>query len=359
MYAGPRRSFPKHDILRSKIATINSWLKLMQEEKEEKRLNNKKRKTRMPVHQQRKCPDYWIIQTIENDMAEVRKLLQEYDEKEGNTCAMDLGSDDEELPKEEEEEEEQVAVIERRNPRRKKRDRGEKREREEMEEEKVDQNRQTYHLGPEAASAAYNDDDDEDFEPATHDELVAQLELLENYKKTLQNGMEETWRKLEHLGGDGTKEKALQLRQVLIEKLEKARHQMRNRKLAWLQYVSSELARNFNIVGIPHFQTHLMIRRAGRRIGKTTARLMGNIPFGKLRRYTRFQCAKQQDTFFIVTNEAYTTRIHGKCLHLNNRYTTSSRKCAGCHEHINRDQNSAMTQYIKVVPAMNNLQELQ
>ena len=54
----------------------------MQEEKEEKRLNNKKRKTRMPVHQQRKCPDYWIIQTIENDMAEVRKLLQEYDEKE-------------------------------------------------------------------------------------------------------------------------------------------------------------------------------------------------------------------------------------------------------------------------------------
>ena len=321
-----RNHFLKVDKLRSIMDMCESWLKEEDEnlatESELKRV--KKTKHPMPKNQQKKHPEYFDILTYQEELKEteeeIEKVTKELEEKEENDNNDDDGAD--------------FA-----NP---------------------------YCLGNAQTARQQNiveeDDDDEEYEPATP-ELLEELQAHVKWLQETIASLEETLAAMyKALVGQNKEEVTTKLKETRA-KYEKELHTMQNRMCAWVQYVPAELARKFYIVGVPSFKSHLLVRkeRNGKKrpLAKSTARVLAYIPFGKFRRSLRFQCSKHKDTFFVVTNESYTTRIHGKCLHLNNKYTTSTRKCASCHEHINRDENSANTQYIKVVSTMNNLKELE
>ena len=142
-------------------------------------------------------------------------------------------------------------------------------------------------------------------------------------------------------------------RKQLYLKKARMKKDHRNQTASWL-------ARSFDVVAFPTFKSEDMVKKeqengARRKIRRSTARLMNEYAFGQFRRALWGQCLKYTTVCF-VTNEAYTSQVHYRCLQ---KQTKSSAQVLICKtsscdgERNQRDENSCVCQWIKLMQTRN------
>jgi putative transposase len=104
---------------------------------------------------------------------------------------------------------------------------------------------------------------------------------------------------------------------------------------------ASFLARNFDVVVLPEFESSQMVKRAKRRINTKTARMMLTWAHYRFRQ-TLLARARQSGTRVVLVSEAYTSKTCGKCGVVHAKL--GGRKlfyCPTCRHRVDRDFNAA------------------
>jgi putative transposase len=109
--------------------------------------------------------------------------------------------------------------------------------------------------------------------------------------------------------------------------------------------VANFLTSNYDHILLPDFRTSQMVTK-GKKLSKTTRRLMNMFSFHSFKTKLRFKCSERNKKLYIV-NESYTSKTCGKCGELNDLKGDEIYSCKSCGFVCDRDINGSRNILLK------------
>lgn len=139
------------------------------------------------------------------------------------------------------------------------------------------------------------------------------------------------------------------LRYRLKQARERVRTKIKNLRSEAHKQVGSYLARNYDVIYLPTFETSQMVARGSRKLNSKSARAMMNWAFYQFSQTLEHLCNRYGSRLVRVTEE-YTSKTCTKCGHVHRKLGGSKIfKCPNCEYEIPRDFNGALEIFLKAL----------
>ncbi len=139
------------------------------------------------------------------------------------------------------------------------------------------------------------------------------------------------------------------LRYCLRQAMEKLRTKIKNLRSELHKQVASYLARTYDVIFLPTFETSQMVVRKKRKLKNKTARAMMTWAFYQFSRTLEHLCNRYGSKLVRVTEE-YTSKTCTKCGHVHRKLGGNKKfKCPECGYEIPRDFNGALGILLKAL----------
>lgn len=154
--------------------------------------------------------------------------------------------------------------------------------------------------------------------------------------------------------GHALKHKRYKLRKAM----ERLRTRIKNLRTEMHKQVASFLARNYDVIVLPTFETSQMVPRKKRKLKNKTARAMMTWAFYQFSQTLEHLCNRYGSRLVRITEE-YTSKTCTKCGHIHGKLGSSKNfKCPHCGYEIPRDFNGAVGIFLKALWDNTFLQEM-
>jgi putative transposase len=151
--------------------------------------------------------------------------------------------------------------------------------------------------------------------------------------------------KHDKLKGHGFKRLRYKLRQAI----EKIRTRIKNLRSECHKQVGSYLAKSYDVIVLPTFETSQMVVRKKRKLKNKTARAMMTWAFYQFSQTLEHLCNRYGSKLVRITEE-YTSKTCTKCGHVHRKLGSSKNfKCPNCGYEIPRDFNGAVGIFLKAM----------
>ncbi|WP_287253485.1 MULTISPECIES: transposase [unclassified Moorena] len=162
---------------------------------------------------------------------------------------------------------------------------------------------------------------------------------------TLCSHLDQIKSKLDKLKG----RKFKRLRYKLRKAMERQRTRIKNLRSEIHKQVASYLARNYDIIVMPTFETSQMVAKKRRKLRSKTARAMMSWAFYQFSQTLGHLCNRYGSKLVRITEE-YTSKTCTKCGHIHRKLGGSKNfKCPKCGYEIHRDFNGAVGIFLKAM----------
>jgi putative transposase len=139
------------------------------------------------------------------------------------------------------------------------------------------------------------------------------------------------------------------LRYKLSQAMERIRTRIKNLRSECHKQVGSYLARNYDIIVLPTFETSEMVVKKKRKLKNKTARAMMTWAFYRFSQTLEHLCNRYGSKLVRITEE-YTSKTCTKCGHVHRKLGSSKNfKCPNCGYEIDRDFNGAVGIFLKAM----------
>lgn len=139
------------------------------------------------------------------------------------------------------------------------------------------------------------------------------------------------------------------LRYKLRQAMEKIRTRIKNLRSECHKQVASYLAKNYDVIVLPTFETSEMVIKKKRKLKNKTARSMMNWAFYQFSQTLEHLCNRYGSKLVRITEE-YTSKTCTKCGHVHRKLGSSKNfKCPNCGYEIPRDFNGAVGIFLKAM----------
>jgi len=139
------------------------------------------------------------------------------------------------------------------------------------------------------------------------------------------------------------------LRYRLRQAMEKIRTKIKNLRSEIHKQVASYLARNYDVIYLPTFETSQMVARGSRKLNSKSARAMMTWAFYQFSQTLGHLCNRYGSRLVRVTEE-YTSKTCTKCGHIHRKLGGSKTfRCPNCGYEIPRDFNGALGIFLKAL----------
>lgn len=143
--------------------------------------------------------------------------------------------------------------------------------------------------------------------------------------------------------------KLKRLRYKLRQAMERVRTRIKNLRTEAHKQVASYLARNYDVIVLPTFETSQMVVKKSRKLHSKTARAMLTWAFYQFSQTLEHLCNRYGSRLVRVTEE-YTSKTCTKCGHVHRKLGSSKKfKCPHCGYEIDRDFNGAVGIFLKAL----------
>jgi putative transposase len=147
------------------------------------------------------------------------------------------------------------------------------------------------------------------------------------------------------------------LRYRLKQAMERVRTKIKNLRSEAHKQIGSYLARNYDVIYLPTFETSQMVAKGGRRLNSKSARAMMTWAFYQFSQTLEHLCnrygmryAQATPTRLVRVSEEYTSKTCTKCGHVHRKLGGSKIfKCPNCGHEIPRDFNGALGIFLKAL----------
>jgi putative transposase len=138
-------------------------------------------------------------------------------------------------------------------------------------------------------------------------------------------------------------------RQKLRKVMERVRTRIKNLRSECHKQVASYLARNYDVIYLPTFETSQMVAKSKRKLKSKSARAMMTWAFYKFSQTLQHLCNRYGSRLVRVTEE-YTSKTCTKCGHVHHKLGGNRTfKCPHCGYEIKRDFNGALGIFLKAM----------
>jgi putative transposase len=139
------------------------------------------------------------------------------------------------------------------------------------------------------------------------------------------------------------------LRYKLRQAMERIRTRIKNLRSECHKQVGSYLAKNYDIIVLPTFETSEMVVKKKRKLKNKTARAMMTWAFYQFSQTLEHLCNRYGSKLVRITEE-YTSKTCTKCGHVHRKLGSSKNfKCPNCGYEIDRDFNGAVGIFLKAM----------
>jgi putative transposase len=139
------------------------------------------------------------------------------------------------------------------------------------------------------------------------------------------------------------------LRYKLRQAMEKLRTKIKNLRSECHKQVGSYLAKSYDVIVLPTFETSQMVVKNGRKLRSKTARAMMTWAFYQFSQTLQHLCNRYGSKLVRVTEE-YTSKTCTKCGHVHHKLGSNKKfKCPTCGYEISRDFNGAVGIFLKAM----------
>jgi putative transposase len=139
------------------------------------------------------------------------------------------------------------------------------------------------------------------------------------------------------------------LRYRLKQAMEKIRTKIKNLRTECHKQVASYLAKNYDVIFLPTFETSQMVVRKSRKMHSKTARAMMTWAFYQFSQTLQHLCNRYGSKLVRVTEE-YTSKTCTRCGHIHHKLGSNKKfKCPSCGHEIPRDFNGALGIFLKAM----------
>jgi putative transposase len=139
------------------------------------------------------------------------------------------------------------------------------------------------------------------------------------------------------------------LRYRLKQAMERIRTKLKNLRSEIHKQTGSYLARNYDVIYLPHFETSQMVARGTRQLNSKSARAMMTWAFYQFSQSLEHLCNRYGSRLVRVTEE-YTSKTCTKCGHIHKKLGGYKNfKCPNCGYEIPRDFNGALGIFLKAL----------
>ena len=139
------------------------------------------------------------------------------------------------------------------------------------------------------------------------------------------------------------------LRYCLKRAMEKLRTKIKNLRSELHKQVASYLAKNYDVIFLPTFETSQMVVRKKRKLRNKTARAMMTWAFYQFSQTLEHLCNRYGSKLVRVTEE-YTSKTCTRCGHVHRKLGGNKKfKCPQCGHEIPRDFNGALGIFLKAL----------
>lgn len=139
------------------------------------------------------------------------------------------------------------------------------------------------------------------------------------------------------------------LRYKLRQAMERIRTRIKNLRSECHKQVASYLARNYDVIILPTFETSEMVVKKKRKLKNKTARAMMTWAFYQFSQTLEHLCNRYGSKLVRITEE-YTSKCCSKCGHVHRKLGSSKNfKCPNCGYEIPRDFNGAVGIFLKAM----------
>jgi len=139
------------------------------------------------------------------------------------------------------------------------------------------------------------------------------------------------------------------LRFKLRQAMERIRTRIKNIRSECHKQVGSYLARNYDVIVLPTFETSQMVAKKARKLHSKTARAMMNWAFYQFSQTLDHLCNRYGSLLVRITEE-YTSKTCVSCGHVHQKLGSSKKfKCPNCGFEIKRDFNGAVGIFLKAL----------
>jgi putative transposase len=139
------------------------------------------------------------------------------------------------------------------------------------------------------------------------------------------------------------------LRYKLRQAMERIRTRIKHLRSECHKQVASYLARNYDVIVLPTFETSEMVVKKKRKLKNKTARAMMTWAFYQFSQTLEHLCFRYGSKLVRITEE-YTSKTCTKCGHVHRKLGSSKNfKCPNCGYEINRDFNGAVGIFLKAM----------
>lgn len=139
------------------------------------------------------------------------------------------------------------------------------------------------------------------------------------------------------------------LRYRLRQAMEKIRTKIKNLRSEIHKQVASYLARNYDVIYLPTFETSQMVVRGSRKLNSKSARAMMTWAFYQFSQTLEHLCNRYGSRLVRVTEE-YTSKTCTKCGHIHRKLGGSKTfRCPNCGYEMPRDFNGALGIFLKAL----------
>ena len=157
---------------------------------------------------------------------------------------------------------------------------------------------------------------------------------------------------LDHLKSRHDKAKGYafkRLRYKLRQAMERVRTRIKNLRTECHKQVASYLAKSYDVIVLPTFETSQMVSKSRRKLHSKTARAMMTWAFYQFSQTLQHLCNRYGSKLVRVTEE-YTSKTCTKCGHVHRKLGGSKKfKCPHCGYEIPRDFNGALGIFLKAM----------
>jgi putative transposase len=139
------------------------------------------------------------------------------------------------------------------------------------------------------------------------------------------------------------------LRYKLRVAMRQVRTRIKNLRSECHKQVASNLARNYDVIVLPTFETSQMVVKTSRKLHSKTARAMMSWAFYQFSQTLQHLCNRYGSKLVRITEE-YTSKTCTKCGHVHRKLGSSKIfRCPECSYEIPRDFNGALGIFLKAV----------
>jgi putative transposase len=139
------------------------------------------------------------------------------------------------------------------------------------------------------------------------------------------------------------------LRYKLRQAMEKLRTRIKDLRSECHKQVGSYLAKNYDVIVLPTFETSQMVVKKKRKLRNKTARAMMTWAFYQFSQTLQHLCNRYGSKLVRITEE-YTSKTCTKCGHIHRKLGSSKNfKCLNCGYEIPRDFNGAVGIFLKAM----------